>query len=108
MFHGSSPYSFRENYLNTKKFTLPPPPMTTMTTPEKQYICLASASQARQKREYEQGICLYIICFTICVKLIICVKLMISKVGQLSCQLILKNSLVKNWARLFKTNDVVS
>ena len=33
---------FRENDLNTKKFTPPP-------VPEKQYICLASASQARQK-----------------------------------------------------------
>ena len=45
-FHGSSPYSLSENDLNTKKFTPPPP---TTTTPEKQYICLASASQARQK-----------------------------------------------------------
>ena len=48
-FHGSSPYSFRENDLNTKKFTQPQPPMTSMSMPEKQYICLASASQARQK-----------------------------------------------------------
>ena len=42
-FHGSSPYSFRENDLNAKKFM--PPPL------EKQYIlvCLASATQARQK-----------------------------------------------------------
>ena len=45
-FHGSSPYSFWENDLNAKtqqKFTLPP------TTQEKQYICLASALQVRQK-----------------------------------------------------------
>ena len=48
-FHGSSPYSFRENDLNTIKFTPPPPTTTTTTTPEKQYICLASASRARQK-----------------------------------------------------------
>ena len=46
-FHGSSPYSFRENDLNIEKFT--PPTTTTTTPPEKQYICLASASQARQK-----------------------------------------------------------
>ena len=39
--------SFRENDLNTKKFT---PPPTTTPPPEKQYICLASASQARQKK----------------------------------------------------------
>ena len=39
-FHGPSPYSFRENDLNTKKFT-PPPTTTTTTPPEKQYICLA-------------------------------------------------------------------
>ena len=50
-FHGSSSNSFRENDLNTKKFTPPPTTTTTTTTtPEKQYICLASASQARQKR----------------------------------------------------------
>ena len=55
-FHGSSPYSFRENDLNTKKFTPPTtPPPTTTTTPEKQYICLASASQARQKHVHFQA-----------------------------------------------------
>ena len=48
-FHGSSPYGFRENDLNTKKLTPPPPTTTTTPPPEKQYICLASASQARQK-----------------------------------------------------------
>ena len=44
----SWPYSFRENDLNIEKFT-PPTTTTTTTTPEKQYICLTSASQARQK-----------------------------------------------------------
>ena len=54
-FHGSSPYSFWENDLNTKKFTPPPqPPPTpkkTTTPPEKQYICHTSASQVRQKKK---------------------------------------------------------
>ena len=51
-FHGSSPYCFRENDLNTKKFTPQPTTTTPTPRPEKQYICLTSASQARQKLRY--------------------------------------------------------
>ena len=49
-FLGSSPCTFRENDLNTKKFT--PPTTTTTMTPEKQYIYLASALQARQMSRF--------------------------------------------------------
>ena len=74
-FHGSSPYTFWANDLNAKtrqKFTL----LTTTLSLEKQYICLTSASQARQKLNADTLFTLK--CFTVeapSVHLVVCLPL---------------------------------